>query len=619
MAAKNRFTLLENQHNLGFVATVNRGMRLHPDRDVVLLNSDTVLPPRWLDRMHRVAQADPSIGTVTPFSNNATICSFPVPCDDNLLPEGWSVEGLDAAFAQANGDRVIDIPTAVGFCMYIKRQTIDDVGYFDEDQFGKGYGEENDFCLRAATLGWRNVLACGVYVQHHGSLSFKESKAQLINTNLQKLNRLYPDYSANVQQFIQADPPASARNPVAKILLQRHASRYLLFVTHTLGGGTQVATDALARRLADEGEAVLELASREGGIWELRAHGLRSLMLYRAGEFARLVEDLRDLGVWHVHFHQTLFYPGQIWTLPERLGVRYDVTIHDYLTLCPRVNMIDETGWYCGDSQFSAETCNRCLAALGTASGVEPLYLEHSEDMAVWRSAHRERLLGARRVFFPSRDCMDRVNRHFNLPNTELRIHMEEPFKIQPLAPESDAHNIAVLGAIGDHKGYEILLACARSAAKEGLPLQFVVIGYTRDDSTLRRLGNVTVTGPYKHEELPELISKHRCRVAAFLSPWPETHCYALTEAWRNGLYPVAFDLGAQAERIRQTGYGELLPSYSHNPKQINRALLAAIASAAKQPKKAKAGFEYASMLEAYYGFDTIALESATDISESAF
>jgi GT2 family glycosyltransferase len=52
-------------------------MRLHPERDVVLLNSDTVVANDWLDRLLACADLESRIGTVTPFSNNATICSFP--------------------------------------------------------------------------------------------------------------------------------------------------------------------------------------------------------------------------------------------------------------------------------------------------------------------------------------------------------------------------------------------------------------------------------------------------------------------------------------------------------------------------------------------------------------
>jgi GT2 family glycosyltransferase len=100
-AGKRPMVLLENDVNLGFVATVNRGMSLSETNDVVLLNSDTEVANNWLDRLCQAAAA-PSVGTVTPFSNNATICSYPGFCQDNELPDGLSVAQLDAIFAEAN-------------------------------------------------------------------------------------------------------------------------------------------------------------------------------------------------------------------------------------------------------------------------------------------------------------------------------------------------------------------------------------------------------------------------------------------------------------------------------------------------------------------------------------
>ncbi|MEY3521791.1 MAG: hypothetical protein RLZZ177_2506, partial [Pseudomonadota bacterium] len=114
-------TLLENEENLGFVATVNRGMRLHPDRDVLLLNSDTEVANDWLDRIQRAAYAQPQVASVTPFSNNATICSYPRFCEGNDLPAGWTTAQLDLLCAKHLAGQTVEVPTGVGFCMYIRR------------------------------------------------------------------------------------------------------------------------------------------------------------------------------------------------------------------------------------------------------------------------------------------------------------------------------------------------------------------------------------------------------------------------------------------------------------------------------------------------------------------
>src|SRR5439155_2396270 len=150
LAARRLITLIRNDRNLGFVASVNRGMALHRGRDVLLLNSDTVVHADWLDRLRRAAHADGAIGTVTPLSNNATICSYPHFVQDNNMLLDVDDPQLDREAARVNAGVAIDIPTAVGFCVYIRRDCLDQVGPFDAERFGRGYGEENDFCLRAS-------------------------------------------------------------------------------------------------------------------------------------------------------------------------------------------------------------------------------------------------------------------------------------------------------------------------------------------------------------------------------------------------------------------------------------------------------------------------------------
>lgn len=144
LAGKEWFTLLENEENKGFVATVNRGMRLHPERDALLLNADTQVSGNWLDRLRAHAQKGTRVGSVTPLSNNAGICSYPA-----FLQNNAPVENADALAAKSNAGMSCELPTAVGFCMYIPRACLQETGYFDEETFGRGYGEENDFCLRA--------------------------------------------------------------------------------------------------------------------------------------------------------------------------------------------------------------------------------------------------------------------------------------------------------------------------------------------------------------------------------------------------------------------------------------------------------------------------------------
>ncbi|MFM8415220.1 MAG: glycosyltransferase [Planctomycetota bacterium] len=251
-AGRGEFTLLEHESNLGFVAAANRGMRLHPDRDVVLLNADTVVPPGWLERLRAAADGD-FVGTVTPFSNNATLASYPVPFTDNELPSGWTAAALDALFREANAGWIVDIPTAVGFCMYLRRDCLEDVGFFDELLFGRGYGEENDFSLRAVARGWRNVLAADVFVLHHGRVSFLAETEALQRRAGEVLRRKYPAYDTTIARFRHDDLLAAARDVIAaaRVACRGPAELHRVFVElRRSDAGRIAAADALRLELA---------------------------------------------------------------------------------------------------------------------------------------------------------------------------------------------------------------------------------------------------------------------------------------------------------------------------------------------------------------------------------
>src|SRR4029453_11180496 len=214
LAAAKRITLVRNETNAGFVRSVNRGMSTHLDRDVVLLNSDTEVANDWLDRLRKSVENGSDIGTATPFSNNATICTYPFPGWTGGMPGHLELPALDRLFATANAGRTVELPTAVGSCMYIRRTCLQDVGLFDAERFGRGYGEENDFCLRAANAGWRHVLAGDVFIFHEGAVSFSDERSTRANAAEEALLEVHPDYLRRVREFLLRDPASTLREGV---------------------------------------------------------------------------------------------------------------------------------------------------------------------------------------------------------------------------------------------------------------------------------------------------------------------------------------------------------------------------------------------------------------------
>ena len=215
--------LIENDDNQGFVRSVNAGLEHATARDVVILNSDTEVPAGWLTRLASTAEKNPSAASITPFSNNATICSYPNFCEEASLPEGLALHEIDALFAKANAGQAIEIPTGVGFCMYLRRAAIEDVGGLDAEAFGRGYGEENDWCMRARAKGWTHLLAADVYVYHAGGASFGDDASGLQKAAQTVLNERYPQYEQDIAAFVERDPPEEARYAVDAIRPDSHA------------------------------------------------------------------------------------------------------------------------------------------------------------------------------------------------------------------------------------------------------------------------------------------------------------------------------------------------------------------------------------------------------------
>jgi hypothetical protein len=227
---------LENERNVGFVGTANRGLALHADRDVVLLNSDTCVFDGWLDRLVVALHRSADIATASPISNAATILSYPIFLRDNHRIPGIDFSHIDRLCARL-APLPIDLPTALGFCMAIKRSCLGTIGPFDRENFGRGYGEENDFSLRAIAQGWRTVAAPDVFVWHRGGASFGKERVALIDAAQRTLERLHPGYAASVQEFIRRDPLAPVRRALDLARIRSAPNRKILWLGSRSGVG----------------------------------------------------------------------------------------------------------------------------------------------------------------------------------------------------------------------------------------------------------------------------------------------------------------------------------------------------------------------------------------------
>jgi GT2 family glycosyltransferase/SAM-dependent methyltransferase/glycosyltransferase involved in cell wall biosynthesis len=266
-------TLLRNHQALGYTLAANQGLRQSTAEFVILLNSDTIVTPGWVDRMIACAQSNPKIGLVGPLSNGATYQSIPEIITNgewanNILPSNISAAQMGEWVANKSWRLYPEMKFLNGFCLLIRRQMMDQIGYFDEENFGVGYGEENDYCLRAHQAGWQLALADDTYIFHAQSRSYNQERRQRLseraNTMLaQKYGQQIIDEGTtdNRENRILEGIRSHSRYIIEREELiqqgrERFANRRVLFVLPiwVSGGGANVivlATQAMRRMGVD--------------------------------------------------------------------------------------------------------------------------------------------------------------------------------------------------------------------------------------------------------------------------------------------------------------------------------------------------------------------------------
>lgn len=204
----NDFILLENDENLGFVKTCNKGMQLANGKIIVLLNSDTIIPSGFCERIKKCFESDKDIGVASPISSNSYSYYIKQPTDLTL-------EQMNRLLRKNHKPTYPTILSAEGFCFCIRKKVIKEIGYFDEI-FGKGYHEEVDFAYRAFTNGWFNVLIDDLYVYHKKNASFGELNSnELIVKNDKIFHERWDDFvEINLPDFMPENIISKIQNDI---------------------------------------------------------------------------------------------------------------------------------------------------------------------------------------------------------------------------------------------------------------------------------------------------------------------------------------------------------------------------------------------------------------------
>lgn len=596
-----RVELRRNERNRGFTGTANRGLSEAGGRDVLLLNSDTLVTAHFLDGLHDCVYADDKTGIVSSLSNNATVCSVPEFCRPNPIPEGYTVDTFGELVRATSLRLRPELVTAVGFCMWVRAEVIERIGLLDEERFGRGYGEENDYCERALAAGYTLRLADDVFVFHEGEASFGADTQVLKSKNHDTLEALHPGFFAKVARFIEENPLRSVHQNL-RLALQRRAGTdpALLILLHASfdepAGGTEFHVRELVAAArwprvvvaVPSGESIHVTEVLDGNLAEANQYRfplvqpVDRFMLERAEITDTLATILRLFGVASVHVHHLLSWPLRVWRTIADAGLPFHVTLHDYFCVCPSLNLIDvdTEALCCASPEGPPVDPSHCLRAL-----FHEMTLAPPADLPGFARQHREEfgqlLAAAQSIVVPSGAVRDLVQRAHALPPDTIQVvphGYAPPARMAPRAPSGPRLRVGILGVISHPtKGprhYRELLERTRA-----LPIEWHVFGSTAHggyDAVLQslKLGDrLVLHGAYRRSQIIDDLRTHGIDLTMHLPAAPETFSFTLSESLLAGVPAIVNERGALPERIAASGAGVVVGSVAEAAATLERLL----------------------------------------------
>jgi GT2 family glycosyltransferase/glycosyltransferase involved in cell wall biosynthesis len=579
-AAAFDFNIVRHETNRGYTRTINEGLEYAGDSDVILLNSDTAVSRHWVRHLQEAVFAALDIATATAVSDNAGAFSVPEMGEANDLPPWLAAEDIGPIIGRLPWSRYPLTPTGSGFCLYIRRDAIAVVGSFDANAFPRGYGEENDFCLRALRHGMRHVVCLPAYVTHARNASFGAEKDRLLKEGRALIDQRYPEYGKLVRGFTGAEAPLRAAGPPIRQAIAMAARRprpRIMFVVSTVGGGTPRTNFDLMDGLSWRYETLLMQCNRstltlyhysDRKLFSLEERQLTppvSLPNHDSQAYGEAVCYLLSrYDVSLIHIRHISWHGLSLTAICKSMDIPIVFSFHDYYMLCPSIQLLDQKFQFHEPGEKEEHPRRSPLWPANKLA-------ESQSGRGEWRRMMARALEPCSTFVTTSEDAKARLLR--GMPSLagkpfEVIEHgrdFPEPLNLRA-APEHRLR-VIVLGGYSVHKGANLIETVLRMD-REGL-VEFHVFG--RKDTKPKHPRLIT-HADYHRKELARLTRRINPHIAAVLSIWPETYSHTLSESWAMGLPVLATDLGAVGERVRAHSGGWLVePSPEGILKQLER------------------------------------------------
>lgn len=563
--------VVDNVENLGFVKTVNKGMLLS-ESDVILLNSDTEVTKNWIEKITACAYSNEYIATVTPLTNNGTIASVPNFGIDNELPKNISLDEYSQMIENISAHRYPQLTTGNGFCLFIKRSVIDEIGVFDDETFGKGYGEENDFCYRALDYGYSHVLCDDTFIYHKGTQSFKKenltaSRAALIDKHMALLKAKYPLYVNKTDLFLAINPLKDIQENIDLNIALYKKKKILYLVNEwetdmVMTGGTSLHLKDIILANNKNNIASLVLAPDKFDLSRFKLYlytdsyareianyktdiNQYSQIAYTNNCCIKMLENIfESFKIDILHVHHFLFQSFDAIDIAKKYNIYSVVTLHDLYMICPSINKVYKDKYCEYDSSSNCKDCLKKRYGLG------------NDIIENWQKTCKNVLSKFDLRIVPSENTQKLFKAIYPELDFEVVEHGVEVIDVSCVKPvkANGCFNVAFVGAMAIHKGGNILKELKNKNV--GKDIKIHLFGKSEIPALYKSNANYINHGPYTRGELPKLLIENGIDLVCIFATWPETYSYTLTECYMAHIPVLTFDLGAVGDRVKKDNLG---------------------------------------------------------------
>ena len=539
----NNLTVIQNPEKLGFLKNINLTIK-NTKGDILVLKSNIIVTAHWLQKLIVTAYSDDTIGTVIPFSDSIKFLSKLVPNTTNVKLKPNETSYLLENISEHSKP---EIRYPDDSCLYIKRETIKNVGLFDE-KINDIDMAKKDFYQKAFDKGWKNIMDDSTYVyQNSDSFDADWNSSLESSSAIKKIEKIISIRARDINLSI----------PRKRILYVLHENVY------GIAGGTGQTTKDLIEEIDEDIECFVLVSSvKDLYLWKKEKNQIIRLRSWKKSrwslkeiyneEFRNIyLQIIIGLNIDMIHIQHLIGHTFDLPIVAKTLGIPTILSFHDFYYICPSIHLLNHNNHYCGGNCTNDKL--QCYIYTDKIFNEIPILKDYVD---IWRKEVSNLIDNCTAFTAPSKSTKDiYISIYPQLKNKPFQvIEHGRDFKRNRAKFEIPSVNkpikILVPGNIKYHKGHDFIKELIINDHENTLEFHFMGSIY----KDLKEIG--VYHGRYDREDFCKIVNEIKPSFIGIFSICPETYCHTLTESWSCGIPVLATKIGALEERIIENGGG---------------------------------------------------------------